>query len=234
MSAHGLHYPDSFLVSLPVLLPRPAPHAPIRALSAAQFAQIRHLHLTADVPDAVLFPFLHGLEGDNHAQNLFFSKHGSKVAVPAYRGLVWVVCDDDDPAQQPADEQDELALDDDDRPAPRGAELRAESLSRAIPGDRRRSDASSLSSSVESIFSQSMSSTLSVSTAATSIHSPNPSTSCSSLSSSPAPKPCTPSHLLTSTFRPAELLTTSPDGPVFVAPAVPKGMCDAASLCVPD
>lgn len=43
-------------------------------------------------PDHVLFPFLHGLEGSNAAQNMFFS---SIDDVPRYRGLMTVVCDDD-------------------------------------------------------------------------------------------------------------------------------------------
>ena len=230
MSTHGLHYPDSFLSTLPVLLPRPAPHAPIRALTAAQFAKIRHLHLTSDVPDAVLFPFLHGLEGDNHAQNLFFSKHGSSVAVPDYRGLIWVLADDDDepPTPEHTDHPHDLDLDLDDDAPPEDAhhdpdlDMRAESSSRDIPSQRPRSDdasSSSLSSSVGSIFSQSMAS---ISTAATSI---NPSTSCSSLSSSNRP-----SHLLTSTFRPSELLAPSPDRPAFIPPSVPKGT--ALSPCL--
>ncbi|KAF8591163.1 hypothetical protein K439DRAFT_1562614 [Ramaria rubella] len=231
MPTHGTHgtqglvYPADFLASLPVLLPRPAPHAPIRALTAQQFAKIRHLHLTSDVPDSVLFPFLHGLEGDNHAQNTFFAKHGTSVVVPDYRGLIWVVCDDDDvlPIDKPSRDHDELDLDDvDDDDS--GVELRAESAavdigSAAAAHDRRQSDASSLSSSVESIFSQSMS----ISTAATSLHSPNPSASCASLASPCNPKPST-SHLLTSTFHPSDLLTTSLDGPAFIPPVVPKGI----------
>jgi hypothetical protein len=46
----------------------------------------------------VLFPFLHGLEGNNVAQNLFFSHSRVRdglppqVAVPRYRGLMLVAC----------------------------------------------------------------------------------------------------------------------------------------------
>lgn len=58
---------------LPVLVPRPHPHQPIRALDADAFADLHLAHLTSDVPDAVLFPFLHGLEGDNVQQNAFFA-----------------------------------------------------------------------------------------------------------------------------------------------------------------
>ena len=236
MPPHGLVYPQNFLSSLPVLLPRPAPHAPIRALTAAQFAKIRHLHLTADIPDSVLFPFLHGIEGDNHAQNLFFSsKHGrnvhQKVDLPDYRGLIWVVCDDDDmllvDRQDDEHDLDELDLDDDEDQLAGDLASHAEADAVQIPSphDRRPSDASSLSSS-ESIFSQSMSSSaLSVSTAATSIHSSNPSASSSSLSSpcTASPRPRTTSHLLTSTFRPCDLLTSTHKGPAFIPPHVPKG-----------
>ena len=109
---------------LPVLLPRPHPHQPIRAIDAEAFADLHLAHLTSDVPDSVLFPFLHGLEGDNYQQNSFFAASsgldlgprrtadaGSNdngcayahnmhvpgvVKVPEYRGLVWVACDDDE------------------------------------------------------------------------------------------------------------------------------------------
>ncbi|KAF8518231.1 hypothetical protein JB92DRAFT_2712778 [Gautieria morchelliformis] len=224
MSTHGLRYPDDFLSALPVLLPRPAPHAPIRALTAAQFAKIRQLHLTSDVPDSVLFPFLHGIEGENHAQNLFFSKHGSRVDAPDYRGLVWVICDDDDVL--PLDKQGEHDREDleDEHPPARDPELPAENAAGGVHAahDRRRSDASSHSSSVESIFSHSISSALSISTAATSLRSPN---SCSSLSSSPSSsKPSLTSHLLTSTFHASELLTATRNGPTFIPPSVPKGI----------
>ncbi|KAL5526497.1 PPS1 [Sanghuangporus sanghuang] len=109
---------------LPVLLPRPHPHQPIRAIDAEAFADLHLAHLTSDVPDSVLFPFLHGLEGDNYQQNSFFAASSgldlgprrsgdaagkdsgytyashmhapSVVKVPEYRGLMWVACDDDE------------------------------------------------------------------------------------------------------------------------------------------
>ncbi|KDR75977.1 hypothetical protein GALMADRAFT_456206 [Galerina marginata CBS 339.88] len=107
MDQHGLVYPPHLLDALPVLHPK----APVRALSAAQFADVHLQHTLAHPPDNVLFPFLHGLEGDNHAQNTFFassafsSASGNRQAhhdntritprVPPYRGLVWVVCEED-------------------------------------------------------------------------------------------------------------------------------------------
>ena len=80
-------------------------------------------YLTAHAPDSVIFPFLHGLEGNNDAQNAFFigtrgqlmcQEEGSDeeqddeaekrrylrmmalVRVPRFRGLVWVASDEDD------------------------------------------------------------------------------------------------------------------------------------------
>lgn len=111
-AVHGISYPDSLLNDLPVL---DAVGEPIRALSVTQFAELHLQHTLAHTPDNVLFPFLHGLEGDNHAQNTFFASssssssasaqgHGSsfhpshhKIAprIPKHRGFVWVVCEDD-------------------------------------------------------------------------------------------------------------------------------------------
>ncbi|KAG5644183.1 hypothetical protein DXG03_009024 [Asterophora parasitica] len=70
-------------------------------LSLERFAHLHLQHIVSHPPDSVLFPFLHGLEGDNHAQNTFFSSPPSKSqrtrgpTVPRYRGLVWVVAEDD-------------------------------------------------------------------------------------------------------------------------------------------
>ncbi|KAG6856272.1 hypothetical protein H0H87_005957 [Tephrocybe sp. NHM501043] len=89
--------------AVPSLLPLP------------RFAHLHLQHILSHPPDSVLFPFMHGLEGDNEAQNTFFAssstspplsppphdskstaKAASKTAkVPRYRGLVWVVCEDD-------------------------------------------------------------------------------------------------------------------------------------------
>lgn len=137
---HGLAYSPTFLDNLPVLHPpvssyaspdasppssptaapahprtsttKPDAPQPIRALSAAQFADMHARYLTTHAPDSALFPFLHGLEGDNDAQNAFFvgtapgapaegaaatSVRVSMTArVPRFRGLVWVASDEDD------------------------------------------------------------------------------------------------------------------------------------------
>ncbi|QRW03750.1 Dual specificity phosphatase, catalytic domain [Ceratobasidium sp. AG-Ba] len=82
------------------------PHASVRALTAAQYAELAHAHSLADPDDSVLFPFLHGVEGDNVPQNMFFASasgasrtRGSQLGppdIPRYRGLVTVLCDEYD------------------------------------------------------------------------------------------------------------------------------------------
>lgn len=116
---HGLQHDPATLAALPVLA---APPRPVRALDAPAFAALHLQHTLAHPPDHVLFPFLHGLEGDNHAQNTFFASsafaaaagtgaagapraphphhyhaHAKRIVprVPRYRGLVWVVCEED-------------------------------------------------------------------------------------------------------------------------------------------
>ncbi|KAG6809039.1 hypothetical protein H0H92_001851 [Tricholoma furcatifolium] len=113
-------------------------------------------HILSHPPDHVLFPFLHGLEGENEAQNTFFASSPAFIAAPApaspcdpasgaggnsdtnresqaqaqqhlqaqpkrhihpqrcarvpnYRGLVWVVCEDD-LASEPYRYRRELSL----------------------------------------------------------------------------------------------------------------------------
>ncbi|KAF8269880.1 hypothetical protein EI94DRAFT_1681278 [Lactarius quietus] len=113
---YGLDYPPDFLSSLPVLLPRPAPHTPIRALSASQFAYIHHASSVSHAPDHVLFPFFHGLEGENEQQKSFFSVTADTTVIPPrFRGLIWVACEDDDtPSSDDGDDSDVIASDDSD------------------------------------------------------------------------------------------------------------------------
>ncbi|KAJ7716343.1 hypothetical protein B0H16DRAFT_459135 [Mycena metata] len=99
---HGLTYP-------PALLPASLPAHPsvpgARIISGAQFAELHRRHAVAHAPDGVLFPFLHGLEGDNVAQNTFFAgsegrnnsafNAGQKRRPPRFRGLVWAVAEED-------------------------------------------------------------------------------------------------------------------------------------------
>ncbi|KAJ7340727.1 hypothetical protein DFH08DRAFT_938571 [Mycena albidolilacea] len=50
---------------------------PWHTISVAEFAAMHRAHALAHTPDGVLFPFLDGLEGDNVAQNTFFSSGGA-------------------------------------------------------------------------------------------------------------------------------------------------------------
>ncbi|KAH7926072.1 hypothetical protein BV22DRAFT_1063654 [Leucogyrophana mollusca] len=122
-TTYGVTYPPELLSSLP-LLPS-SPHAPIRLLPVKTFSTLHLAHLTSHPPDSVLFPFMHGLEGTNEPQNLFFASPqsqppggmiqdhtGRAVRPPRYRGLVWVLCDDDVPdSAVPSSDSDD---DDDD------------------------------------------------------------------------------------------------------------------------
>ncbi|KAL1729092.1 hypothetical protein EV714DRAFT_251914 [Schizophyllum commune] len=94
---YGLTYPDNYISSLPA-----APGARTPLLPLADFAALHLKHTLAHPPDHVLFPFLHGLEGENQAQNTFFASADRKgpAPVPRYRGLLWVVADEDLPRRR--------------------------------------------------------------------------------------------------------------------------------------
>ncbi|KIP06250.1 hypothetical protein PHLGIDRAFT_466388, partial [Phlebiopsis gigantea 11061_1 CR5-6] len=99
--------------------------APIRALSAAQFAAVHAQYATTHAADGVLFPFLHGLEGDNDAQTAFFLGNGGEGAaprVPRFRGLVWVASDEDEELEDD-DYSTSEENDGDELPGGRGMEI---------------------------------------------------------------------------------------------------------------
>ena len=95
----------------PSSLPSSTARAPVPLLSLAEFGRMHLEQATVHPPDSVLFPFLHGLEGNNDAQCSFFASTPSTAASaaagldqdtagrvirpPRYRGLVWVLCDED-------------------------------------------------------------------------------------------------------------------------------------------
>jgi len=229
---HGLHYSPGFLASLPILHNRPSPHTPIYTLTAAHFVKIQHAYSLQDVDDSVLFPFLHGLEGDNLAQNLFFSHARAReglpphVSVPRYRGLVSVACpaeDDDgvgnfevDSSSSSDSELDQLMYED-DGPTPVYKDFTENGWGHG------RQHASSISSTASS------SSPLSASTTATSVWSDAPNLdgrSCPSSETNNTPPPPThprsPSHRLVSGISLHEIL--SPTESVFVRPNIPEGI----------
>ncbi|KAF5349751.1 hypothetical protein D9758_010198 [Tetrapyrgos nigripes] len=99
MANAGLHYDQAFLDALPTT-------ADVFTLTPGQFDDLHHSHLLSHPPDSTLFPFLHGIEGDNELQNVFFASEGqqctarpdrkSTVAkIPRYRAMTWVVCEED-------------------------------------------------------------------------------------------------------------------------------------------
>lgn len=113
---HGLDYSDDFVSSLPTVPASSPTSSPIPLLSTEQLSQLHLKHIVSHVPDGVLFPFLHGLEGSNVAQNTFFSAADD---VPIYRGMMYVIADDDvdgfsmSPDDDTDDDTDDLDSSDD-------------------------------------------------------------------------------------------------------------------------
>ncbi|TBU24429.1 hypothetical protein BD311DRAFT_671810 [Dichomitus squalens] len=218
-TVHGLAYPASFLQSLPVLRHRQDPHPPIRALTAAQFSELHYSHLTTHAPDHVLFPFLHGLEGDNEQQNAFFASSRDKGDVPSFRGLVWVACDEDDEEMCDAEDLDD---DDDDYST-------SSSLDSFEPADLEDDVAMELDPTVEGPLMSGVPPPDPMKKV--SVMSPLPRLSASANSTHPPPPPLvhTKPSFLTSSFRVRELLRTRPSEQgtaenVFVEPRIPDGI----------
>jgi dual specificity MAP kinase phosphatase len=253
----GLQYPPGFLSSLPILLSRPAPFAPIRALTAAQFAEIHRLQALADedqVGDSVLFPFLHGIEGNNLSQNTFFANAARGLVpmyshpllppvnpvakVPPFRGLVWVRADEHDGAMSPASvggdgsrfgsdrSDDDFEMEDSDNDDYSDNSAEDHGMTGEDSSDNGKKSRVAITIPGRAARSPSTSDSTSSSEAAFS-----PSTAPTSLPPSPSSAQChsTPfstvhSHLLTSTVRQSDLLVTCPDGPAFVPLRVPDGI----------
>ncbi|EJD49550.1 hypothetical protein AURDEDRAFT_182705 [Auricularia subglabra TFB-10046 SS5] len=234
MTSHGLQYPrDLDVAALDVLEHRPAPHEPIRALSAEQFARLHLAHACLDTPDSVLFPFLHGLESDNHHQIAFFQK---APQVPRFRGLVWAVADDDlddrnsttPPPGSPntpttpadADQSDAASSagssDSSSRNGNPGGELDQLEDELYAGDDFAHVPRGSVSSTSSSTGSDSWLTSTTDTSLGQSL--------CLSSSTSSLPYSRLRSHLLVSTFFPSELLSISPTGPVFTPPRVPDGV----------
>jgi len=253
----GLRYPPGFLSSLPILLSRPAPFAPIRALTAAQFAEVHRLHALGDedqLGDSVLFPFLHGIEGNNLSQNTFFANAArgpmpmyshpllppvSPIAkIPPFRGLVWVRADEHDGPVSPSRvggngsllgtdrDSDDLDMEDSDNDD--YSDNSTDDY--AMDGDNSSDNGhrSRVAITIPSRAGRSLSTSNSTSSSEAAL---SPSTAPTSLPPSPSSAQCHPtpfstvhSHLLTSTLRQSDLLVTCPDGPAFVPPRVPDGI----------
>jgi dual specificity MAP kinase phosphatase len=251
----GLHYPPGFLSSLPILLSRPEPFAPIRALTAAQFAEIHRLHALADddqLGDSVLFPFLHGLEGNNVSQNAFFANAGRAVVpmyshpllppvnptvkVPGFRGLIWVRADEHDGivANGNGYLSQELGGGDRDSDDFDMADSDNEDFSDSSAGDHSMREIHGDARSPVAIDIPGRTSR-SPSTASTSNSSSepavSPSTAATSLPASPSSLQCpsmpftrSEACMLASSFKVQDLLVTCPDGFCFAPPRVPDGI----------
>ncbi|KAK4509070.1 DNA-binding protein snt1 [Mucor velutinosus] len=64
----------------------------IYTTSARQFAAFHKRYLQFPLPNDILFPWLHGVDGYSNQQNLFFGVRRSLV--PKYRGLMVIHCED--------------------------------------------------------------------------------------------------------------------------------------------
>ncbi|KII85249.1 hypothetical protein PLICRDRAFT_57188 [Plicaturopsis crispa FD-325 SS-3] len=235
---YGLTYPASLLDSLEKAHPTNAP--PVHLLPPETFAALHFSHISNHAPDTVLFPFLHGLEGGNEAQNRFFAQSQSagaspSASVPRYRGLVWVVCEDDvelppSPCSSLYDSDEDVYDDDIDNmdvdPDAAAAHMHpvAQRSNRPLVSpidtnptsadshDRRASDASTTSTT---------------STAASSLfpsESDCPSPATSYTPSEYYKKEDSPPTLLTSTFRPKDLIREVDGHWEFTPLRVPDGI----------
>ena len=224
----------SFLDTLPVLQPRPHPHQPIRALNASQFSRVHLDYVTTHAPDGVLFPFLHGLEGDNEQQNGFFAASPQAHTVPRFRGLVWVACDDDvtmlpSPTSSP-DPDDDDDIDDETSSTSSLESLEVMSMDVDVdvtPGSPMELDPT-LRDSIEA-DSASPSGKIDDKPLPPPALNAQPPAATSLVSSGRTRYPPHQPTVLTSSFRPRELLhpRTKEDGSVscaFVEPRVPDGI----------
>ena len=90
--------------------------ANIPALDASTFSKLHLQHLLSHPPDSALFPFLHGLEGANDAQNSFFQTgfvrnpdgRRGPAKVPRFRGRIVVSAEDEEGESE--DEDDEKRI----------------------------------------------------------------------------------------------------------------------------
>jgi dual specificity MAP kinase phosphatase len=88
----GLQHED--IDQYPVLIQDDEKSLPsIRAMTASQFADLQQRYADLDVPHSIMFPFLHGVDGDNAAQNAFFRAPLTGMPTPLYRGLTVIRAD---------------------------------------------------------------------------------------------------------------------------------------------
>ncbi|CAG8616303.1 7314_t:CDS:2 [Ambispora leptoticha] len=71
---------------------------PIRALTSSQYYMIIEAYYTTQLPNDILFPWLHGVDGTNHQQNMFFNVNNCNV--PEHRGVTIVQAEEDSQKSQ--------------------------------------------------------------------------------------------------------------------------------------
>lgn len=64
----------------------------IYGITAEQYASIYRLYISTPLPNGILFPWLHGVDGTSFQQNLFFGVR--RCLPPRYRGLMLVHADE--------------------------------------------------------------------------------------------------------------------------------------------
>ncbi|CAG8738161.1 5879_t:CDS:2, partial [Acaulospora morrowiae] len=70
------------------MFPLVCENPPIRALTASQYYLIHEAYYSTPLPNNILFPWLHGVDGTNLQQNKFFDIH--ECSVPEHRGVTVV------------------------------------------------------------------------------------------------------------------------------------------------
>lgn len=103
----GLHHHDIERYSV---LDDPSTTVPIRAMTAAQFDDLHRQYIELDVPHSVVFPFLHGVDGDNPAQCAFFHAPLTGMPTPHYRGLTIVRADMPDHRKRASSSASKLSM----------------------------------------------------------------------------------------------------------------------------
>ena len=71
---------------------QPQEKVPIYGITTDQFASIQHLYSSTPLPNDILFPWLHGVNGRSYQQNLFFGVR--KSIVPKHRGITIIHADE--------------------------------------------------------------------------------------------------------------------------------------------
>ncbi|KAG9285422.1 hypothetical protein G9A89_010897 [Geosiphon pyriformis] len=80
------------------VFPLVSENPPVRALTSSQYYLINEAYYTTPLPNDILFPWLHGVDGSNYQQNQFFGI--SNCQVPEHRGVTVVQAEEDNTKAQ--------------------------------------------------------------------------------------------------------------------------------------